>query len=66
MILLLFNLGAHALRVFMDDEDDFAMFTENLFTDLDVDDRSSAKMIFKMLLFLWESDGVPPFSGNML
>jgi len=60
-------LDGHALRVFMDDEDDFAMLAENLFTDLDVDDsgKLSRNDIQNALVHMGVGMGVPPFSGKM-
>lgn len=58
-------LDGSALRVFLDDEDDFAMLSENLFTDLDVDDRGklSKKKIQDALVLMGVEMGVPTFSG---
>ncbi|ONK76519.1 uncharacterized protein A4U43_C03F29040 [Asparagus officinalis] len=59
-------LDGHALRVFMDDEDDFAMLAESLFTDLDVDDRGklSKNEIQNALVHMGVGMGVPPFSES--
>ncbi|RWV88072.1 hypothetical protein GW17_00049875 [Ensete ventricosum] len=58
-------LDGSALRVFLDDEDDFAMLAENLFTDLDVDDRGklSKREIQDALVLMGVEMGVPTFSG---
>lgn len=63
-------LDGHALRDLMDDEDDFAMLAENLFTDLDADDRGklSKNEIKNALVHMGVGMGVPPFSecGDLL
>lgn len=52
----------------MDDEDDFAMLAEDIFTDLDVDDRGklSKNDIQKALVHMGVGMGVPPLSGKIL
>lgn len=63
-------LDGHALRDLMDDEDDFAMLAENLFTDLDADDKGklSKNEIKNALVHMGVGMGVPPFSecGDLL
>ncbi|XP_052192285.1 uncharacterized protein LOC127801327 [Diospyros lotus] len=57
-------LDGKALRVFLDDEDDFAMLAENLFTDLDTKDigKISKKEIRNALAHMGVELGIPPFS----
>lgn len=52
--------------MFLEDEDDFAMLSENLFTDLDVEDRGkiSKDEIQSALARMGIESGVPPVSGN--
>lgn len=58
-------LDGSSLRLFLEDEDDFAMLAENLFTDLDVADKGKIKKseIRKALVHMGVDLGVPPFSG---
>ncbi|XP_010550926.1 PREDICTED: uncharacterized protein LOC104821676 [Tarenaya hassleriana] len=57
-------LDGSTLRLFLEDEDDFAMLAENLFTDLDVDDNGKLKKseIRNALAHMGVEMGVPPFS----
>lgn len=58
-------LNGNALRIVLDDEDDFAMLAENLFTDLDADDNGklSKNDISNALLRMGVQLGVPPIRG---
>lgn len=58
-------LDGKTLRVFLEDEDDFAMLAENLFTDLDTEDKGKIckSQISSALLHMGVELGVPPFSG---
>lgn len=58
-------LDGSALRLFLDDEDDFAMLAESLFTDLDTKDKGklSKNEIQNALIHMGVDMGVPPFSG---
>ena len=51
----------------MDDEDDFAMIAEDLFTDLDAEDKGkiSKNEIRNALVHMGVEMGVPPFSGSL-
>ncbi|KAA8544923.1 hypothetical protein F0562_019682 [Nyssa sinensis] len=57
-------LDGKALRLFMEDEDDFAMLAENLFTDLDTEDKGkiSKNEIRNALVHMGVEMGIPPFS----
>lgn len=57
-------LDGKALRIILEDEDDFAMLAENLFTDLDIEDRGKIRKseIQNALLHMGIEMGVPPFS----
>lgn len=59
-------LDGSALRLFLDDEDDFAMLAENLFTDLDTKDKGklSKNEIRHALIHMGVDMGVPPFSES--
>lgn len=59
-------LDGKSLNIFLEDEDDFAMLAENLFTDLDVEDRGkiSKDEIQSALASMGIESGVPPVSGN--
>lgn len=61
-------LDGKILRLFLDDEDDFAMISENLFTDLDAEDKGkiSKGEIRNALVLMGVEMGVPPFSGLLL
>ncbi|WOK91557.1 hypothetical protein Cni_G00248 [Canna indica] len=63
--LVISALDGSALQVFLEDEDDFAMLAENLFTDLDADDNGklTKKEIQNALALMGPEMGVPPFSG---
>lgn len=60
-------LDGNTLRLFLEDEDDFAMLAENLFTDLDVEDKGkiSQSEIRNALVQMGVEMGVPPFSGSL-
>lgn len=51
--------------MFLEDEDDFAMLAENLFTDLDTEDKGkiSKSETRNALVHMGVEMGVPPFSG---
>ncbi|RDX85452.1 hypothetical protein CR513_33358 [Mucuna pruriens] len=57
-------LDGSTLRLLLEDEDDFAMLAENLFTDLDVEDKGkiSQSEIRNALVQMGVEMGVPPFS----
>ncbi|MCL7042738.1 hypothetical protein MKW94_000031 [Papaver nudicaule] len=57
-------LDGKSLCIFLEDEDDFAMLAENLFTDLDVEDtgKISKTETRNALLHMGVEMGVPPFS----
>ncbi|XP_020590807.1 uncharacterized protein LOC110031764 isoform X2 [Phalaenopsis equestris] len=59
-------LDGSALRVFLDDEDDFAMVAENLFTELDTNDtgKLSKSKLQDALDHMGIEMGVPPFSAS--
>lgn len=58
-------MDGQTLRMFLDDEDDFAMLAENLFTDLDTEDKGkiSKKEIRNALAHMGVEMGIPPFTG---
>ncbi|OAY44237.1 uncharacterized protein LOC110620392 [Manihot esculenta] len=56
-------LDGNTLRLFLEDEDDFAMLAENIFTDLDIEDKgkiTKAEMR-NALVHMGVEMGVPPF-----
>ncbi|KAF5740521.1 Calcium-binding EF hand family protein [Tripterygium wilfordii] len=57
-------LDGNSLRLFLEDEDDFAMLAENLFTDLDTEDKGkiSKSEIRNALVHMGVDMGIPPFS----
>jgi len=57
-------LDGSTLRLLSEDEDDFAMLAENLFTDLDAEDKGkiSKSEIRNALVQMGVEMGVPPFS----
>ncbi|XP_008808014.1 uncharacterized protein LOC103720192 [Phoenix dactylifera] len=61
--LVVLVLDGSAIRIFLDDEDDFAMLAENLFTELDVDDKGKLgkNEIQNALVHMGVEMGVPPF-----
>ncbi|KAG0456155.1 hypothetical protein HPP92_023943 [Vanilla planifolia] len=63
-------LDGSALRLILDDEDDFAMVAENLFTDLDINDTGKVRKseMPNVLCSYGVELGVPPFSiaGDLL
>jgi hypothetical protein len=65
--LVLSILDGSTLRLLFEDEDDFAMLAENLFTDLDVEDKGkiSKSQIRNALVQMGVDMGVPPFSGSL-
>jgi hypothetical protein len=60
-------LDGNILRLFLDDEDDFAMIAENLFIDLDTEDKGkiSKSEIRNALVHMGVEMGVPSFSGSL-
>ncbi|GAB2238860.1 hypothetical protein Droror1_Dr00024773 [Drosera rotundifolia] len=62
--LLVAVLDGSTLRLFLDDEDDFAMLAENLFTELDTEDEGklSKSEIRNALVQMGIETGVPSFS----
>ncbi|ERM93959.1 hypothetical protein AMTRI_Chr03g147970 [Amborella trichopoda] len=60
-------LDGGVLRLFLEDEDDFAMLAENIFTDLDLEDtgKLSKNEIQNALIQMGVEMGVPPFSDRM-
>lgn len=65
--LVIATLNGNILRLFLEDEDDFAMISENLFTDLDAEDKGkiSKSEIRNALVHMGVEMGVPPFSGSL-
>lgn len=57
-------LDGNTLKLFLEDEDDFAMLAENLFTDLDTEDKGKVCKgeISNALGHMGVELGVPPFS----
>lgn len=57
-------LDGTMLKMFLEDEDDFAMLAENLFTDLDEEDKGKLckSEIRKALVHMGVEMGVPPLS----
>ncbi|GLJ36366.1 hypothetical protein SUGI_0730020 [Cryptomeria japonica] len=57
-------LDGSVIRLFLEDEDDFAMLAENLFTDLDTDDsgKLSRNELRAALVQMGVEMGVPPLS----
>ncbi|KAH8507506.1 hypothetical protein H0E87_009886 [Populus deltoides] len=55
-------LDGNALRMFLEDEDDFAMIAENLFTDLDTEDKGKIgkSEIRNAVVHMGVDMGVPP------
>lgn len=58
-------LDGKTLQMFLEDEDDFAMLAENLFTDLDTEDKGKIKrnQIRDALFHMGVEMGIPPLSG---
>ncbi|KAJ6413814.1 hypothetical protein OIU84_006589 [Salix udensis] len=58
-------LDGNTLRMFLEDEDDFAMIAENLFTDLDTEDKGkiSKSEIRNAVVHMGVEMGVPPLEG---
>ncbi|KAJ9180106.1 hypothetical protein P3X46_008391 [Hevea brasiliensis] len=56
-------LDGNTLRLFLEDEDEFAMLAENIFTDLDIEDKGkiSKGEIRNALLHMGVEMGIPPF-----
>lgn len=54
--------------MFLEDEDDYAMLAENLFTDLDIEDKGKIckSEIRNALVHMGVEMGIPPFSGFSL
>lgn len=59
-------LDGSVIRLFLEDEDDFAMLAENLFTELDTVDsgKLSRNELRSALVQMGVEMGVPPFSDN--
>ncbi|KAH7571909.1 hypothetical protein JRO89_XS04G0165300 [Xanthoceras sorbifolium] len=57
-------LDGNTLRLFLEDEDDFAMLAENLFTDLDIEDKGKIckGQMRNALVNMGVDMGIPPFS----
>ncbi|CAM8932006.1 unnamed protein product [Rhodiola kirilowii] len=57
------TLDGAPMKLFLDDEDDFAMLAENLFTDLDTEDvgKVQKSMVRDALETLGVDFGIPPF-----
>ncbi|KAI3448683.1 hypothetical protein Pfo_005348 [Paulownia fortunei] len=57
-------LDGRTLQMYLEDEDDFAMLAENLFTDLDIKDRGkiSKDEIQNALFHMGVESGIPPIS----
>ncbi|KAK9919559.1 hypothetical protein M0R45_028148 [Rubus argutus] len=57
-------LDGNTIRLFLEDEDDFAMLAENLFTDLDAEDKGKINKseIRSALVHMGVEMGVPPIS----
>ncbi|KAK9735313.1 hypothetical protein RND81_04G198000 [Saponaria officinalis] len=57
-------LDGNTIRLFLEDEDDFAMLAENLFTDLDIEDEGklSKNEIRGALVHMGVDMGVPPLT----
>ncbi|KAH9611440.1 hypothetical protein KSS87_000171 [Heliosperma pusillum] len=57
-------LDGNTIRLFLEDEDDFAMLAENLFTDLDIEDEGklSKSEIRSALVHMGVEMGVPPLT----
>lgn len=52
--------------MFLDDEDDYAMLAENLFTDMDIEDKGKIcrNELRNALVHMGVEMGIPPFSGS--
>ncbi|XWS42505.1 hypothetical protein CRYUN_Cryun16bG0019800 [Craigia yunnanensis] len=57
-------LDGNTVKLFLEDEDDYAMLAENLFTDLDIDDKGKIckSEIRNALVHMGVEMGIPPFS----
>ncbi|XWS57678.1 hypothetical protein CRYUN_Cryun09bG0194000 [Craigia yunnanensis] len=57
-------LDGNTLKMFLEDEDDYAMLAENLFTDLDIEDKGKIckSEIRNALVLMGVEMGIPPFS----
>ncbi|KAL6989490.1 hypothetical protein U1Q18_015240 [Sarracenia purpurea var. burkii] len=57
-------LDGKTIKVFLEDEDDFAMLAENLFTDMDTEDKGKINKneIRNALIHMGVELGIPPFS----
>lgn len=60
-------LDGRTIKMFLEDEDDFAMIAENLFTDLDAEDKGKIQKseIRNALVHMGVEMGVPPISGSL-
>lgn len=61
-------LDGNTLKLLLEDEDDYAMLAENLFTDLDIEDKGKIRKseIRKALVQMGVEMGIPPFAGYSL
>lgn len=61
-------LDGKTISIYLEDEDDFAMIAENLFTELDAEDKGKIKKseIRNALVRMGVEMGVPPISGLLL
>lgn len=61
-------LDGNTIRLFLEDEDDFAMLAENLFTDIDAEDEGklSKSEIRNALVNMGVEMGVPPLSEFLM
>ena len=61
-------LDGRTISLYLEDEDDFAMIAENLFTDLDAEDKGKIRKseIRNALVHMGIEMGVPPVSGLLL
>ncbi|XVE89879.1 hypothetical protein DITRI_Ditri20bG0030600 [Diplodiscus trichospermus] len=57
-------LDGNSLKIFLEDEDDYAMLAENLFTDMDIEDKGKIckSEIRNALVHMGVEMGIPPFS----
>ncbi|KAK8651112.1 hypothetical protein V6N13_140726 [Hibiscus sabdariffa] len=57
-------LDGNTLKMFLEDEDDYAMLAENLFTDMDIEDKGKIckSEIRNALVHMGFEMGIPPFS----
>ncbi|KAG8472827.1 hypothetical protein CXB51_034695 [Gossypium anomalum] len=57
-------LDGNTLKMFLEDEDDYAMLAENLFTDMDIEDKGKIckNELRNALVHMGVEMGIPPFS----